>query len=116
MCYKNISLHPRQKRSRLVKPAGVIRRVEVNDRRLRADIRRLAGQCKTSRFRTMRRSSETLLEALGAEDWDTVFVQLGHIARGQRNRQDDRVRLAQDLMTRLRPYIDPTLRPPLSSR
>ena len=99
-----------------MKSVGVTRYVEVNDKRLRADIRQLAGQCTTSRFRTMRRSSETLLEALGAEDWDTVFVQLGHIARGQRNRQDDRVRLAQDLMTRLRLYIDPTLRPPLSSR
>ena len=116
MCYKNISLHPRQKRSRLVKSVGVIRRVEVNDKRLRTDIRRLAGQCTTSRSRTMRRSSDTLLDAYEAEDWDGVFVQLEHIATSRRYRQDDRVRLAQDLMTRLRPYIDPTLRPPLSSR
>ena len=99
-----------------MKSVGVIRRVEVNDKRLRAGIRQLAVRCMTSNSRTMCRSSQTLLDALEAEDWDGVFVQLEHIATSRRYRQDDRVRLAQDLMTRLRPYIDPTLSPPLSSR
>lgn len=99
-----------------MKSAGSIRHVEVNDKRLRADIRRLAGQCTTSKSRTMRRSSQTLLDALDAEDWDTIFVQLGHIVRSQRHRQDARVLNARGLMGRLRPYIDPTLGAPLSSR
>jgi hypothetical protein len=99
-----------------VKSVGVTRYVEVNDKRLRADIRRLAEQCTTSKSRTMRRSSQTLLGALEAEDWDSVFVQLGHIVRSQRHRQDVRILNARDLMGRLQPYIDPTLRPPPSSR